>query len=191
MDKIGEEIWKENQFKDRTKLMLLRTIIELMQTTMLDDITVKQIVEEAGTTRQTFYRYYKDKYDLVNWYFDKIIKKTIRQIGETSTLEEGLVRKLEIMVSQKAFFVSALSSSDYNNLMDYDYKCICEYYKEIARNKNTLNKETEFLIEFYCHGSMDMLVQWVKKGMKESPEEMARMLIEALPSKLEEYLLLL
>ncbi|MFQ7174900.1 MAG: hypothetical protein ACLRQF_24360 [Thomasclavelia ramosa] len=24
-------------------------------------------------TRQTFYRYFKDKYDLVNWYFEKLV----------------------------------------------------------------------------------------------------------------------
>ena len=37
-----------------------------------EDAFVKEIVAESGTTRQTFYRNFQDKYDLINWYFDRI-----------------------------------------------------------------------------------------------------------------------
>ncbi|MGN1143201.1 MAG: TetR family transcriptional regulator, partial [Anaerovoracaceae bacterium] len=40
-----------------------------MKTTSVDDITIRQIVENCGLTRQTFYRNFLDKYDLINWYF--------------------------------------------------------------------------------------------------------------------------
>ena len=43
---------------------------ECMKTTPVDNITVTQLTELCGVTRQTFYRNFIDKYDLINWYFD-------------------------------------------------------------------------------------------------------------------------
>lgn len=178
----------ELEFSDRTKLLLAESIKELMRTIPLDKITVKEIVSRCGTTRQTFYRNFKDKYDLVNWYFDRIIKKTIRQMGISLTLREALVKKFEYMREDKPFFVSALSSSDYNNLMDYDYQCIYRFYRSIAEKNGEVTPDIDFLLQFYCHGSMDMTAEWVKYDMKFSPEEMARHLELAMPEKLRPYL---
>ena len=176
------------KFANRTKLVLAESIKELMEHIPLDKITVAQIVNNCGTTRQTFYRNFKDKYDLVNWYFDLIVQKTIHQMGISLTLQEGLVKKFSYMVEDKAFFSSALTSSDYNNLMNYDYQCICNFYREVAQRNGDLNEEIQFLLEFYCHGSMDMTAEWVRNGMKLSPKEMSERLIQALPAKLEPYL---
>ena len=55
---------------DRAKYKLAASIKECMKTTPVDRITVKDIVEGSGLTRQTFYRNFKDKSDLINCYFD-------------------------------------------------------------------------------------------------------------------------
>ena len=175
-------------FSDRTKIVLAESIKELMVNIPLDKITVTEIVENCNTTRQTFYRNFKDKYDLVTWYFDKIVQKTISQMGISLTLREGLIKKFEYMIEDKHFFISALSSRDYNNLMVYDYNCICDFYKRIAESSGTLSDEIVFLVEFYCHGSMDMTAEWVRNGMDLSPEEMADRLEKAMPEALYKYL---
>lgn len=38
----------------------------------------------------------------------------------------------------------------------------------------------------YCHGSITMTVDWALSGMKMSPEEIADLLISALPERLKE-----
>ena len=45
-----------------------------------------------------------------------------------------------------------------------------------------------FLLEMYCHGSITMTVQWAVSGMKKTPEEIADLLIAALPPQLEQLL---
>ena len=68
--------------------------------------------------------------------------------------------------------------------MNYDYKCICNFYCDVARKNGQINEEIQFLLEFYCHGSMDMTAEWVRNGMKLSPQEMSERLIRAMPEKL-------
>lgn len=178
------------EFSERSKYVLVDSVKELMKTIPLDNITVTKIVENCGTTRQTFYRNFTDKYDLVNWYFDKIIQKTIKQMGISLTLQEGLIKKFQLMKEDKDFFVSAFSSSDYNSLLSYDCSCILKFYTDIARKKyqESLSEKILFLLEFYCKGSMELTSEWVKKGMKLSPEVMAELLVDAMPQRLHEYL---
>lgn len=175
-------------FQNRTKQALAESIKALMTAKPLDKITVREIAEHCGTTRATFYRNFKDKYDLVNWYFDLIVQKTIKQMGISLTLQEALIQKFTYMLEDRTFFISAFSSIDYNNLMDYDYKCISEFYHSVAHANGKVTDEIHFLLEFYCHGSMEMTAHWVKEGMKRSPEEMARLLEEAMPKRLIPYL---
>lgn len=66
---------------EKTKYRLARAMKECMKSTLVENITVKQITEECGLTRQTFYRNFLDKYDLINWYFDKLLVKSFEHMG--------------------------------------------------------------------------------------------------------------
>lgn len=174
---------------DQTKYLFAESIKELMHKQSLDKITVTDIVKKSGKTRQTFYRYFQDKYDLVNWYFEKLADKSFRQIGNSSTLKEGLVKKFTFLLNDKVFFMQAFQSKDYNNVENYDYQCILEFYSSIIQKKiGTISDDIMFLLEMYCHGSITMTVQWAVHGMQQSPEVIADLLIDALPPRLEELL---
>lgn len=49
---------------ERMKYKLANAMKELLVHTPVDKITVKQIVDQCNVTRPTFYRHFKDKYDL-------------------------------------------------------------------------------------------------------------------------------
>lgn len=81
----------KNEEED-TRYVFAQSIKDLMYKQALDKITVTDIVRHSGLTRQTFYRYFKDKYDLVNWYFERLADKSFLQIGNSETLQEGLTK---------------------------------------------------------------------------------------------------
>lgn len=172
------------EFYERTKFVLAQSLRDIMRTTPLDKVTVRQIVENCSTTRQTFYRNFKDKYELVTWYFDKLVQETFGRVGVSMTLREGLIKKLTSMQEDKLFFTSAFSSSDYNNLLDYDYACVRKFYGDIASKKGVMSEKTAFLLDLYCHGAMNMIALWAKGGMETPAEQLTDMLIEAMPELL-------
>lgn len=174
---------------DSTRYLFAQSIKDLMAKQSLDKMTVTDIVKHSGMTRQTFYRYFKDKYYLVNWYFEKLADKSFRQIGNSSTLREGLIKKFTFLLNDKIFFMQAFQSKDYNNVENYDYQCILEFYQNIIYKKiGNIPTDIMFLLEMYCHGSITMTVEWAISGMNKTPEEMADLLIQALPPKLEQLL---
>lgn len=173
---------------EKMKYKLAGAMKKLLAEHPVDKITVKQIVDCCDVTRPTFYRHFKDKYDLVNWYFDKLAQKSFKQMGVSLTLREGLIKKFEFIKGEGEFFSAAFSSESQNCLMEYDYECIYQFYKEIIQKKGMeqIPEDIRFLLEMYCRGSIYMTVEWAKTGMKDSPEMMAEQLIEALPPKLHE-----
>ena len=80
---------------DKMKYRLADAMKNCMKKMPVEKITVKEIVTECGTTRQTFYRNFQDKYDLINWYFDKILLESFEHMGEGRTVYESLVNKFE------------------------------------------------------------------------------------------------
>lgn len=79
--------------REKMKYRLADAMKICMKKMPVEKITVKEIVEECGTTRQTFYRNFQDKYALINWYFDKILLESFQHMGEGDTVKEGLLNK--------------------------------------------------------------------------------------------------
>lgn len=75
------------------KYRLADAMKNCMKKMPVEKITVKEIVTECGTTRQTFYRNFQDKYDLINWYFDKLLVKSFEHMGQGKTVYDALVKK--------------------------------------------------------------------------------------------------
>ena len=104
-----EEI--QSRTNEKMKYRLANAMKECMRRSPVEKITVREIAEECGTTRQTFYRNFQDKYDLINWYFDKILQESFEHMGEGRTVYEGLVNKFHYIEDEKLFFRAALKTT--------------------------------------------------------------------------------
>jgi AcrR family transcriptional regulator len=89
--------------RDEAKCKFADSIKKLMESASLEHITVTDIVKDSGLTRQTFYRYFHDKYDLVNWCFDVLAKQCFDAMGVTLTLREGLILKFDFIRREAVF----------------------------------------------------------------------------------------
>ena len=160
---------------------------ECMKSASVEKITVTEIVETCGVTRQTFYRNFKDKYDLINWYFDKILLESFEHMGEGKTVYEGLVNKFHYIQQEKLFFKAAFKNDDQNCLRDHDFQLICAFYTEQLETRMAcrLSRQLQFQLEMYCLGPIYMTVQWVLGYRKCSAEELAHALASAMPEELQ------
>ena len=172
---------------EKTKYRLARSMKECMKTMSVDNITVKQITENCGVTRQTFYRNFMDKFDLINWYFDKLLAKSFEHMGMGKTVYDALVKKFTYIQEEHVFFAAAFKYDSQNSLRQHDFELILQFYISLIARKTSrpLSEELEFLLEMYCRGSVYMTEKWVLGGMKDSPEQMSYKLVEAMPPKLE------
>ena len=151
---------------EKMKYRLAEAMKHCMKRSPVEKITVREITEECGTTRQTFYRNFRDKYDLINWYFDKILLESFEHMGEGRTVYEGLVNKFHYIEDEKLFFRAAFKTDDQNSLREHDFRLILEFYTDRIEEKTgkKLSDQLRFLLEMYCQGSIYMTVRWVGTG---------------------------
>jgi len=173
---------------EETKYELARSVKECMKTAPLERITVTQIAQNCGVTRQTFYRYFIDKYDLVNWYFEKLLVISFSKMNKGETIFESLVSKFNYISEEHVFLKQAFLNDDQNSLKHHDYEFILNFYSDLINHHylHSITTEVRFLLEMYCRGSIEMTVDWVVNGRKIPPKKMAELLISAMPLKLQD-----
>ena len=161
---------------EKVKYRLAEAMKECMKKAPVEKITVKEITEECGVTRQTFYRNFQDKYDLINWYFDKILIESFEHMGEGQTVYESLVNKFQYIQKETLFFRAAFKNDDQNCLRDHDFELITKFYTDRIEGNTgkKMSDKIRFQLEMYCQGSIYMTVQWVLGNHKATPETLAR-----------------
>ena len=173
---------------EKTKYRLARAMKECMQTTPVENITVKQITEKCELTRQTFYRNFLDKYDLINWYFDKLLTKSFEHMGRGKPVYDALVKKFTYIQEEQTFFAAAFRYDEQNSLRQHDFELILQFYENLIREKTgkVPGENVHYLLEMYCQSSIYMTVKWVTGGVTCTPEELASIIVDGMPEKLAE-----
>ena len=173
---------------EKSKYRLAWAMKECMKSASVENITVRQITEQCGLTRQTFYRNFLDKYDLINWYFDKLLVKSFEHMGQGKTVYDALVKKFTYIQKEQTFFAAAFRYDSQNSLREHDFELILDFYENLIREKTGKKPEenVHYLLEMYCQSSIYMTVQWVLGELKCTPEGLAKILAEGMPGKLVE-----
>src|SRR5579859_7996496 len=66
----------------RTRKLLRDALLELIEERGFDAITVEELASRAMVSRSAFYRYYQDKYDLVEQIFEEAMSALLNAVGE-------------------------------------------------------------------------------------------------------------
>jgi len=160
---------------DHTKQFLAKSLVQLMAKTPLDKISVKDITDNSGLNRHTFYYHFKDKQDLVCWIFDWDIANNLKVPPFTDIKPDTrtfFVRTImDFMYENKAFYINALSSQAQNSLQEhlFDYiRTFREVQIEAILDGRDLDPESKnFLADYFTSAICGLIVRWSKDGMRD------------------------
>ena len=131
---------------------------------------------------------FQDKYDLINWYFDRILLESFQHMGEGKTAYEGLVNKFHYIEEEKLFFKAAFRNDDQNCLRDHDFQLILRFYEnQIQEKRKTAKFLRNRISNWKCivTGSVYMTNAVGTWRYEKRPEEMARNLVQQCRHELE------
>ncbi|MBQ4546721.1 MAG: TetR/AcrR family transcriptional regulator C-terminal domain-containing protein [Oscillospiraceae bacterium] len=176
--------------KELTKKAIADTFMELCETNKVEKITVRQIIETAGIAKQTFYRYFNDKADLMNFVYERQVKITNTRIfSSEKNLYDNSIDLLQYILKHKKYFSVIVDYETQNSFPNYFYDSAFEFYcNYLKKNSIDLTEENIAIISFNCAGAQKLLINWIKHGMKEEPEQVVNHIINCMPQKLKEYI---
>lgn len=157
-----------------TEIALANALKKQMQNKPLNKITVKDIADECGVNRQTFYYHFHDVFELVEWIYNKDALKAIDNKKTYENWHEGFINLFEYIKDNKNFVVSTYHSISRSYLENYlyneVYKLIIDVVEEQAKGKKVSEEDKIFIANFYKFAFVGLMLDWVKNGMKDNPE---------------------
>lgn len=164
----------------RTKYAMEDSLKKLLQKKSLDKITISDITDECGISRMTFYYHFKDIYDLVDWVCLNEVQQALNCLRIFDTWQKGFLEVFRAVQNSKSFFLNVYSCLGLEKIQDYLYNLTYQILIKIVSEKAVGLKITEddkkFVADYFKFVMVGLVLQWIKTGMKENPEDIVRRL---------------
>ena len=176
------------------KEILTASFQELAAKKSVDKITIQEIVDNCGYSPATFYRYFKDKYDLIAWEHTRAVAEIMDQIGSDNYIwKQTLYDGARLYIEHKEYLANLLQhTSGREFFMQYMTEINCaaleKYIMSVNGNKK-LTHEEKLNVKIYCHGIVGLACEWIMGQIDTSLEEIAEVYEHSIPDPLKKYLL--
>ena len=176
-----------------TKEWIAKSFLELSETKSVDKITVKDIVENCGLTKSTFYNHFNDKYDLLMWIYIEPVRNIISRINTVGyNFREAVAANLRYIASNRTYLVNALKNTPgQNSFIRYAFEINFTLLRDFIKSYNKadiLPLRIETLIKLYVYGTVELECDWLINNMPIPIEEFADILEAGMPEELKPYL---
>ena len=140
-----------------TKQALDASLKRMMLKKPLDKITIRDITEDCGISRMTFYYHFKDIYDLVEW---SCIE---------DTWHEGLLQIFEAVLENKPFILNAYRCISRDQMERFLFKLTYDLIRGVVDERSQgieISEENKaFIAEFYKYSFVGIMLDWIRQGM--------------------------
>ncbi len=178
-------------FKIDTRRMLADALYQLTEEKEFQSITVQDIVNRCGASRATFYRYFRDKYELMCWYYEDFVRRTFLETDTKLAWKEKLRYYAEFYMQHKAYFTNIVRYDGQNSFDDFLYAYSLAHFTKLAKQKynvQVLSNEMIFAIKMYCYGNSFIVRDWLTGEINLTIDEFCQYRYEMMPQIMKDFL---
>lgn len=158
-----------------TKKAFAASLKKLLAQKPLDKIKITDITEDCEVNRQTFYYHFKDIYDLLEWVYTNEATRAIGDKKTYDTWQNGFLRIFDYILDNEDFVLNTYNSVSREYLERYlyneTYLLLIGVVEEKSKGMSVREKDKSFIADFYKYAFVGLVLDWIKKGMREKPEE--------------------
>jgi len=177
---MNEETMDKRVYKTLTKIE--KSMVTLLNVKSYDDISIKDICDESGISRGTFYQHYRDKDDFLFQYQKAMMKKGKRRLTQIQFEErrQFFEHALNFWINEGELLLLLLRDNGAYIVHQAIKKNLQQNIEvrlvPIMNTQALTNKEKYFLIIFMSNAVLGVLQDWVQRGRQESPKEISLMI---------------
>lgn len=119
--------------RNSTKALIADAYVTLTAQKPIDKITVKDVVEACGITRQTFYYHYQDLLEVIEWIVSRGIDDLITRTIEAKTQREAIRVIVSSCEERSEFLDCLLKSRRREEAERIIFSGIRRYFMEVLR----------------------------------------------------------
>lgn len=153
----------------------------------LDRITISELCENAGISRQTFYRHFKSKYDIPSWHTIFCRQFYLNEIGRSIDWKTGYYHHLRLISKERDFYRKSIQ---YTINEPFGQTVLPENRQNIisetlARYRNVpIDRNMRFIIETFSKLECEVLNDWMRSDRETDLAQWTCDLVSIVPSRL-------
>ena len=169
---------KVNQRIKLTKTLLKNSLVDLMHTKPINKITIKELCENAGINRSTFYLYYTDHFALLKEIEDELLsnaREHLKNIDSNLNNFHYLKELLAYIKMNSDIFHTLLCLQENSSFQTAFIDTTIENLK-INLRLQCSDMIADYIYQYLIMGSLSLIIKWIKADFDMSPEELAEMI---------------
>lgn len=169
--------------KHNAKSVIIDAFKILLNKKCIDKITVKELCQYCNVNRQTFYNHFTDIMDIFKYIFYKELSEEIEQKRSFSNWTEGFLITMNYIKSNSKMILHVYNSSYWNEanrfIVQLSRGLLEDVVDECCEGIGDRLKEADkdFIIKFYVHIFNELIIDWVRGGMLEEPDDILESLL--------------
>lgn len=157
-----------------TKRLIVDAYLSLVTKAYRTNITVKEICLKADVSRTTFYKYFKDSYNIVEHIFIQDAMYSLEplvncDLSSTTIMENWYLS----FYRHKEFYLIAIKENGQNSLFDTVLNVVEEYNRKLFEPYAS-GDDLDYYSYKYSSLQAMLLKKWMIDGMKVKPGEIAK-----------------
>ena len=168
------------------KYALAQSLKKLLSTRKLDKITVKDIAEDCGVNRQTFYYYFRDIYDLLEWNFCDATERLIRSGLDHGDWRSGVKAVTEYLQENRTLVWNAYHSISHESVSEFLKRTLRPHILSAVREEakeleqEPCEESVDFVTDIFTLTAAGIVMEWIGTQRMEGTEERLNELFTAM-----------
>lgn len=153
-----------------TRSAIIKSFMKLLNERPLNKITVKDIVEDCGINRNSFYYYFQDLPALVEAIIKDETDRVLNGVNNISSLEDCLFTAIDLALNNKNAVIHLYRSPSrelyeqhLNSITQY---AVTEYINAVSKDMDIKAEDKEIIIKYFKCLLMGFILDWMNAGMK-------------------------
>lgn len=151
------------------KNKITETTLILLRDRELKDISISEIIQNAQVSRNSFYRNYNEKEDIIKEHINELLKDWKNNYIREEVNNNEMYGSLFAHLKENSEFYLILKK---RNLFHLFLTVFLNIFGARAEQDNL----SAYLVSFITYGTYGWIEEWIKRGMQESAETMTELL---------------
>ena len=158
------------------KSIIADALLDLCEKKPLSKITIADIQDASGVSRQTFYNHFKDKYDLIQYVYEhRVIALFTSPEEQNMDYYHATLRCFQSDIKYRVFMRQAIKMTGANSLVDFMYEHSWKFdrtWHQSYYGSSPMPSELVFASDYHSAAAMYARLRWIADNMPIPPEEL-------------------
>lgn len=152
-----------------TKIVIMRVFEELLAFKQLDKITVKDITDKCGISRNTFYYHYQDIYQVFQAYIDYSLNEIFKFLQQEKEKDQAHIceKAVEYLENHRTIFENLLrsvKSEEVRKILDDGSSRFFRYVVDsVGEGINSELEDREMICAMCQHAVQGIMYEWLSR----------------------------